>query len=294
MSVLNTCEYEKGSSETKGMVDTSAQSHMIDLPAGRFHYLSWGAEQVELPSALLLHGITSSAQSWVRVGPALANRYRVYALDMRGHGDSIKPSKGAYSLQYTADDAAACIDILGLERPLLIGHSWGGATAMVLASRAEYQKSVPHFSHVILEDPAYNFGLSGSEERAAFYAKDIGRSSDELRAEITADNPGWTEVDIEGKIEALHKVTREAVMSVFSEAGEEGDLLPLLANISAPTLLIRADTSLGTTLDEAAWEQAKRYLPTNSRAVQINGATHNVHRSKFDEFMQAVNDFLSQ
>ena len=278
----------------KDMVETSAQSHMIDLPAGRFHYVSWGAEQIELPNVLLLHGITSSAQSWVRVGPALANRYRVYALDMRGHGDSIKPSQGAYSLRHTADDASAFIDILGLECPLLIGHSWGGATAMVLASGAESQNPVPHFSQVILEDPAYSFGLGGSEERATFYAKDIGRPSDELRAEITAANPGWTVADIEGKIEALHKVTREAVMSVFSEAGEEGDLLPLLANIAASTLLIRADASLGTTLDEAAWEQAKRYLPTNSRAVQINGATHNVHRSKFDEFMKAVNDFLSQ
>jgi N-formylmaleamate deformylase len=278
----------------KNRFETGAQSHMIDLPAGRFHYISWGAKQIELPSALLLHGITSSAQSWVRVAPALANRYRVYALDMRGHGDSIKPSKGAYSLRHTADDAAAFIDILGLERPVLIGHSWGGATAMVLASGAESQKPVPHFSHVILEDPAHNFGRSNAEERAAFYTKDIGRPSNELRAEITTDNPGWTEADIEGKIEALHKVTREAVVSVFSEAGEEGDLLPLLATISAPALLIRADSSLGTTLDEAAWEQAKKYLPAYSRAVQINGATHNVHRSKFDDFMQAVNDFLSQ
>jgi pimeloyl-ACP methyl ester carboxylesterase len=276
------------------MVDTGAQSHLVELPSGRFHYLSWGAEHSELPSALLLHGITSSAQSWMRVGPVLARRYRVYALDMRGHGDSIKPSKGAYSLRHTADDAAAFIDILGLERPLLMGHSWGGATAIVLASGAESRKPAPHMSHVILEDPAYNFGLSGSEERAIFYAKDIGRPTEELRTEIAADNPGWTETDIEGKVEALHKVTREAVISVFSEAGKEGDLLPLLTNIAAPTLLIRADASLGTTLDEAAWEQAKRYLPTNSRAIQINGATHNVHRSTFDEFMQAVNDFLSQ
>jgi len=63
-----------------------AQSQTIELPAGRFHYLSWGAERTELPALVLLHGITSSAQSWVRVGPALADRYRVYALDMRGHG----------------------------------------------------------------------------------------------------------------------------------------------------------------------------------------------------------------
>lgn len=276
------------------MVDTSAQSHFIDLPAGCFHYLSWGAEHNELPCVLLLHGITSSAQSWVRVAPAIANRYRVYALDMRGHGDSIKPSRGAYSLRHTADDAAAFIDILGLERPLLMGHSWGGATAMVLASGYKSQKPMLHFSHVILEDPAHNFGSSDAVEQATFYAKDIGRPANELRVEITADNPGWTQADIEGKIEALHKVTREAVISVFSDAGEEGELLPLIADISAPTLLIRADATLGTTLDEAAWEQAKQYLPTNSRAVQINGATHNVHRSKFDEFMQAVNDFLSQ
>jgi pimeloyl-ACP methyl ester carboxylesterase len=170
-----------------------------------------------------------------------------------------------------------------------MGHSWGGATAIVLASG-----SVRQFSSVILEDPAYNFGLSGSDERAALYAKDIGRPTDELRAEITADNPGWAQADVEGKIDALHKVTREAVFSVFSEAGEEGDQLPLLATILAPTLLLRADAALGTTLDEAGWERAKRYLPANSHAVQIDGAMHNIHRSKFDAFMQAVNTFLTQ
>ncbi|MBO0795816.1 MAG: alpha/beta fold hydrolase, partial [Ktedonobacteraceae bacterium] len=117
-----------------GTFDNAAQSHMIDLPAGRFHYLTWGVERSYLPCALLLHGITSSALSWVRVGPALAQRYRVYALDMRGHGESIKPSSGAYSLRHTADDALAFIQALDLQEPLLMGHSWGGATALVLAS----------------------------------------------------------------------------------------------------------------------------------------------------------------
>ena len=273
---------------------TDVQSHMIDLPTGRFHYLTWGAERTDLPSALLLHGITSSAQSWVRVGPALAGRYRVYALDMRGHGDSIKPSRGAYSLRHTADDAVAFTEALGLERPLLMGHSWGGATAMVLASGAGSHKPVPELAQVILEDPAHNFGRGNPEERIAFYTKDIGRPPDELRPEITADNPGWTAADVEGKIEALQKVTREAVVSVFDEAGRAGEILPLLANIAVPTLLIRADAELGTTLDNTAWEQARGYLPAHSRAVQIDGATHNIHRSKFDEFMRAVNDFLSQ
>lgn len=268
------------------------RSQTIDLPAGRFHYLSWGAEGTDLPSVLLLHGITSSAQSWVRVGPALATRYRVYALDMRGHGESIKPPAGAYSLRHTADDAAAFIEALGLERPALIGHSWGGATAIVLASGAGSHRPVPAISHLILEDPAHDFGSGDVEERVAYYTRDIGRPDEELRVEMAASNPGWIEEDIEGKIDALRTLSREAVVSVFSDAGQQGELLPLLAGITAPTLLIRADSALGTTLDEAAWEQAKRLLPAGSRAVQIDGATHNIHRSTFDAFMQVVNAFL--
>lgn len=275
-------------------LETSAQSHVIDLPAGRFHYLSWGAEQTELPAMLLLHGITSDAMSWVRVGPALADRYRVYALDMRGHGDSIKPAPGAYSLRHTADDAAALIETLGLERPVVIGHSWGGATAMVLASGADSQKPAPELAQVILEDPAHHFGRGDLADKIDFYTRDIGRPAEVLRPEITASSPGWTTADIDGKIGALQKVTREAVISVFAEAGQAGELLPLLARVAAPTLLIRADRDLGTTLNERDWEQAKSYLLAHSRAVQIDGASHNIHRSKFDEFMQAVNNFLNE
>jgi pimeloyl-ACP methyl ester carboxylesterase len=273
-------------------IATTAQPHTIDLPAGRFHYLSWGAEHTERSPMLLLHGITSSAQSWVRVGPALADRYRVYALDMRGHGDSIKPARGSYSLRQTADDALAFIEALALERPIVMGHSWGGATAIVLAAGVGAQQAVPDLAGVILEDPAHAIGRSRSEEDIIAYTRDIGRPADELRPEITASNPGWTQADIEGKIDALQKVTREAVLSVFSEGGQAGELLPQLANIAAPALLIRADASLGTTLNDADWERARGYLPAHSRAIEIAGAAHNVHRSKFAEFMQAVNEFL--
>jgi pimeloyl-ACP methyl ester carboxylesterase len=273
-------------------LDMTAQSHTVDLPAGRFHYLSWGVERAELPAALLLHGITSTALSWLRVGPALADRYRVYALDMRGHGDSIKPVQGAYSLRHTADDVAAFIEALGLENPVLIGHSWGGATAIMLASGEWSQVPVPTFSHIILEDPAHNFGQGNAEERATPYTRNVGRPVQELRRDFAANNPGWTEVDIEGQIDGLHKVSREVLVNIFAEATPSGSILPLLAKIAAPTLLIRADAALGTTLDEVAWEQAKQYLPVQSQAVQLDGASHNIHRSKFDEFMQVVNDFL--
>ena len=272
--------------------EQAPQSHTIDLPGGRFHYLSWGTENADRPCALLLHGITSSAQSWVRVGPALVDRYRVYALDMRGHGDSPKSAAGAYSLRQTADDAQAFMAMLDLSRPLLIGHSWGGATALVLASGAETDKPAPAFSKIILEDPACHFGQGDAEKRAIPYTKDIGRPAAELRPELVANNPGWTEADIEGKLDALSKVSREAVISVFDQAGQMGSLLPLLARLNAPTLLLRADPDNGTTLPGAVWDEAQKYLPAHSKAVQIDDASHNIHRHMFDAFMQAVNDFL--
>jgi pimeloyl-ACP methyl ester carboxylesterase len=274
-------------------LEKMAQSQMINLPSGRFHYLSWGAEQTELPGMVLLHGMTSSVLNWVCVGPALADRYRVYALDMRGHGESIKPPRGTYSLRQSADDAIAFLEVLGLQRPALLGHSWGGATAMVLASGAGSQKPVPQFSHLILGDPPPRLH-SVSPELQATVIRDIGRPAQQLRAEITTNNPDWAEAEVEARIDALHKVTKEAVESIYIDAGKEGDLLALLAAIAAPTLLIRADAHRGTVLDDAAWQQAKLYLPAHSRAVEINGATHGIHRgATFDAFMQTVNDFLS-
>lgn len=266
----------------------------IVLPDGRFHYVSWGAERTDLPAAVLVHGITSSAWSWVRIGPALAGRYRVYAFDMRGHGDSVHPESGAYSLQHTAGDTASFIRELGLERPLLVGHSWGGATALMLASGAWSEEPAPTLERLILEDPACNFKHDNPEKAARPFIADIGRPPAELRPELTANNIGWTTADIESKIDALQKVTREAVISVFRDAGQQGDILPLLARLTVPTLLIRADANLGTTLNDVAWERARQFLPASGRAVEIPGATHNIHRNKFPEFMQVVNAFLAE
>lgn len=268
------------------------QSQTINLPAGHFHYLSWNADQETLPAIVLVHGITSSAQSWVRVGAALADRYRVYAFDMRGHGDSIKPAPGVYSLRDTANDVADFIEMLSLQEPVLLGHSWGGATALVLASETVEQRPTLNFSRIILEDPAHNFGNGDPVKRAANFTSDIGRPEAELRADLIERNPAWSIEDIDAKIDASSKVSYEAVVSVFDQAGKEGELLPLLSRLKVPTLLIRADPAQGTTLDDQAWAEAQRLLPAGNVAVQIPGATHNIHRNKFTAFMQTIDTFL--
>jgi 3-oxoadipate enol-lactonase len=83
------------------------------------------------PSAVLLHGLGERAASWQPVLPAFSARYRVFALDQRGHGDSDWP--GVYSFQLMCDDVLAALDGLGLDQVTLVGHSMGGAVALLAA-----------------------------------------------------------------------------------------------------------------------------------------------------------------
>jgi non-heme chloroperoxidase len=85
------------------------------------------------PAVLFLHGIGQSLTSWRRqLESPLAQRLRLVAMDLRGHGDSGKPSTPeAYqrACQW-ADDVRAVREALGLERPVLVAWSFGGLVAM--------------------------------------------------------------------------------------------------------------------------------------------------------------------
>ena len=81
---------------------------------------------------LLLHGWTSSAAlNWYRCFPALSDRYRVIALDHRGHGRGIR-SRKIFRLEDCADDAAALIRQLGCGPCTVVGYSMGGPVAQLL------------------------------------------------------------------------------------------------------------------------------------------------------------------
>ncbi len=83
------------------------------------------------PPMVLLHGLGERGASWAPVLGALAARFRVYALDLRGHGDSDWP--GSYSFELMAGDVAGLLDRLALGAVTLVGHSMGGAVAYRVA-----------------------------------------------------------------------------------------------------------------------------------------------------------------
>ncbi len=102
--------------------------HTIEGGGGlRLHVREWG-----MPDAipvLFIHGWSQSYLSWqYQFDSELANDFRLVALDIRGHGMSEKPlSPAAYAdARLWADDVAAIIDALSLDRPVLVGWSYGG------------------------------------------------------------------------------------------------------------------------------------------------------------------------
>ena len=87
------------------------------------------------PSILLLHGWTATAAlNFHTCFPALSERYRVVALDHRGHGRGIR-SLAPFRLEDCADDAAALVELLGLGPCTVVGYSMGGPIAQLMWRR---------------------------------------------------------------------------------------------------------------------------------------------------------------
>jgi pimeloyl-ACP methyl ester carboxylesterase len=96
------------------------------------HYLEWG--EAEAPPIVCVHGYTGSADAFNALARQLEDRYRILALDVRGHGESAWSPAGAYSYADQAGDLAEFATRLGLDKFVLVGTSMGGIIAMVYAA----------------------------------------------------------------------------------------------------------------------------------------------------------------
>jgi pimeloyl-ACP methyl ester carboxylesterase len=112
-----------------GLTDPSdARQHTLVLADGTsLHVVERGP--VDGTPLVLLHGVTLSTRIWHRTFDDLGDRFRVIALDWRGHGTSTVGRQG-YGLPVLADDLAEVLDRLDLRGALVVGHSMGGMALM--------------------------------------------------------------------------------------------------------------------------------------------------------------------
>jgi epoxide hydrolase 4 len=91
------------------------------------------AGQQDAPAIFCLHGFPEGWMSWRPVMEALSE-VRLYAPDLRGYGATDRPQNG-YDVFTLTDDIRALIQVLGIDKPLLVSHDWGGALGWIFAHR---------------------------------------------------------------------------------------------------------------------------------------------------------------
>ncbi len=93
------------------------------------HYQVWGRK--DAPPLLMIQGLGTDSRGWALQRVAMGRRYRCYAVDNRGSGQSDAPA-GPYALDQMAADAVSVLDAEGVERAHVMGASMGGVIAQII------------------------------------------------------------------------------------------------------------------------------------------------------------------
>lgn len=115
----------------------------LQLPAGEFSYLEDG----DGAPLVFLHALGRNAASWAPTIDALSERWRCIALNLRGHGDSVRTEH--YSFEEMEADFRAFVDALQLDRCSLVAHSMGANVAWLFAARTP-----DRVERLVIEDTA--------------------------------------------------------------------------------------------------------------------------------------------
>ncbi|HZU12828.1 MAG TPA: alpha/beta hydrolase [Chloroflexota bacterium] len=253
----------------------------VTLPDVRLHV-------AELPAGprpmVLLHGIGMDWRVWQAMARRFAPAFHLYAVDLRGHGQSDKPERG-YSIAHYAADIEDLIDSLGLTDAVVVGSSLGG----VIGGAVEIPPDV--VSRRILVDPP----LTGGPLRDKDMFRDIlvlkhGRPP-ALADYLARRNPEAGRFLAEAMAEMWRESADGVLTEPLSDADHYFDIAPALRQVESPTLLMRAEPDKGGALSAADAERALRLLPAGSSVVFIPGSGHAVHATNPVEFASQVYRF---
>jgi pimeloyl-ACP methyl ester carboxylesterase len=241
-------------------------------------------EHVDAPAVLLVHGLSSNALLWDGVGSRLAAAgHRAVAVDLRAHGRS----EGSDDLAFPTlvDDLARVIDAVGLDRPVVVGQSWGGNVVLELgASRPELVRGVVGVDGGFI-DLARRFPDVGScwEALAPPTFDDLEWPS--LVTGMRARLAGWPDgaaeaqlgnlvADASGRVRAI--LTRERHRSIVEHLFHHHPLDRLRA-LEAPMLLLAVTGGPRAVVDEDRFEEARMLAPGGLSVVRLPGRDHDVH-----------------
>ena len=269
----------------------------VDVNGMNLHYVEWG--DAGAPPLVLLHGITGHARTWDRLASELASRWRIIALDQRGHGDSDGAPDGDYGVGPMAGDLAAFADRIGLGRFALLGPSMGGRVALAYAG-----DFAARLERLVIVDIGPDIHLPRARARsrddgAGAGAHRVARrrpsssSGAPTRSTTTPSCGTASPIAQAGGRRRAHLEVRQGASGHDAVAGrpETVDLWEPLPRIRCPTLIVR-----GAESDILSPEIAKRMLEAlpDGRLVEVAGAGHTVPGDQPDAFARAVRAFIEE
>lgn len=235
---------------------------------------------------LLIHAFPLSGAMWGRQTAALAARFRVIAPDLRGFGASQLGDAPA-SLDQHADDMAALLDRLGLERAAVAGLSMGGYISFALLRRHRARVSA-----LVLADTRAGAdteaGRQAREQNARLAEEQGPRAlAEQMLPKLLAPSaPEALRAEVRRIIAAND---RHGVAAALRAMAARPDSTPLLAGIDLPTLLIVGQEDALTPPEEA---RAMHAQITGNRLVEISGAGHLSNLDQPEAFSAAVESLL--
>ncbi len=263
----------------------------ITLNGIRFHYREWG--DPSSPPLVILHGISSHARTWDTFAKAFCDRYRIFALDQRGHGESGWADD--YAPERRVEDLEAFADALALERFTLVGLSMGGICAYGYAPRHPER-----LTKLVIVDIAPELEPSGMRRIGAGLATPNEFSDpEEAVALARAANPRPPEAELRHRV-LNNLIRRDDGKWIFRydqrvsgvTRGPRADPEPVwasFAKITCPTLLVRGAES--DPLGRAAAERMTREIP-DCRLIEVPNAGHSVPLDNPQGFIKAIGTFL--
>jgi N-formylmaleamate deformylase len=262
---------------------TTWPSGVCEANAIRIHYLRTGGPK---PPVVLLHGLMGNGACWTPLARALERDFDVIMPDARGHGGSSTPRHG-YRYDDLAGDVVGLIGTLALTRPVLLGHSMGGMTAAVVASRG-----AGILRGLVLVDPTF---LSPERQRevrdsdvADQHRRALGLKKSDLVAEARARHPHRSPEIVELQAEARLK-TRMAPFDVLTPPNPE--YRDVASAIDVPSLLVIGDNSPVVTLEMAT---ELRNLNPRVRIEHVQGAGHGLPFEHPERLGEVVVAFLRE
>jgi N-formylmaleamate deformylase len=263
----------------------------------RIHYYRTGGNK---PPVVINHGAGDDGLCWTRIAKELEQDYDVILPDARGHGKSAS-GKGNYSTQQRVADLAGLIQALKLDYPVVGGHSMGADTSMHLA--ANYKDLA---RGIFLEDPPIflpgeKFG-SGEQE---IKMEDVGKMMAKFMRIFKLvpkfigvrmarkGSPTYPDDEIKPWVDAKKRLSFDFLKSLPTLEMDLSHPFEVFKQITVPVLLFIGDREKMSIVSVETAQEAAR-VNERLQVVHLEGASHDIRRTRFDGYMPALKKFLAE